>query len=379
MFHINLFIVYLYVVARVVLPLPWSVGKRTALAAALLVISKYHLLQVWIFGTMYSPEMPRPLVMLMGWLFCAFFLLVILTAVHDIVLIVAWAMRKGRSLSLPTRTRGRYLAMATAAVLSAFGMTQALKVPDVRRVEVAIRNLPAELDGYRMVQLTDLHIQRLMNAEWAQKVVDRANALSPDLIVITGDVIDGTVEARRDAVAPLAGLKARQGVLASLGNHEYYFGAREWQAELERLGMKVIVNAHTSVGEPGKELYIAAVTDQVATRFGLDEAPDLASAIKGIPSNSPIVLLSHRPVDMINNAAAGVGLQLSGHTHGGMIVGFDQIVRRANGGVVSGLYQIGGMPLYVSNGTGLWNGFPMRLGVPSEITEFVLRAETGKR
>lgn len=373
MFHINLLIVYLYVVLRVVLPLPWSVRKRAALAIVLLVISKYHLLQIWTFGTMYSPEMPRPLVLGMGWLFVAFFLMIILTALFDVGLLAVWAVRKGRVVARTSRTRGRYAVMIGALLLSAIGVQQALQVPDVRRVEVAIRNLPPELDGFRMVQLTDLHLQRLMNAEWAAQVVTRTNALSPDLVVITGDLIDGKVDARRADIQPLADLKARHGVITSLGNHEYYFGAPEWTAEFQRLGMRVLVNEHAVIGEPGKALYVAAVTDMVATRFGLDNAPDLSRAMSGVPAGAPVVLLSHRPVDMLRNAAAGVGLQLSGHTHGGMIRGFDLIVKQANGGVVSGRYDMGGMTLYVSNGTGLWNGFPVRLGVPSEITEFVLR------
>ncbi|NYE25321.1 metallophosphoesterase [Pigmentiphaga litoralis] len=377
MFHVNLFLAFLYVAARLVLPLPWSVAGRAVLAVVLLIVSKYHLLQIWTFGTMYSPEMPRPAVLVMGWLFVAFFLMILLTALFDVGLIVSWVARKRRALPGTTRTRGRYAVMIVALLLSAIGVQQALRVPDVQRVEVAIRNLPPALDGFKLVQLTDLHLQRLMNAEWATQVVARTNALSPDLVVITGDLIDGTVDARRPDIQPLADLKARHGVITSLGNHEYYFGAPEWTAEFQRLGMRVLVNENTAIGDPGRALYIAAVTDMVATRFGLDNAPDLSRAMSGIPAGAPVVLLSHRPVDMLRNAAAGVGLQLSGHTHGGMIRGFDLIVKQANGGVVSGRYDFGGMTLYVSNGTGLWNGFPVRLGVPSEITEFVLKAKAG--
>jgi len=377
-FHVNLFLAFLYVLARLVLPLPWSVAGRAALAVVLLVVSKYHLLQVWTFGTMYSPEMPRPVVLVMGWLFVAFFLMIVLTALFDLGLALSWAVRKGSALTITARTRGRYAVMIGALLLSTIGVQQALRVPDVRRMEVAIRNLPPEMDGFKMVQLTDLHLQRLMNREWATQVVARANALSPDLVVITGDLIDGTVDARRPDIQPLSDLKATHGVITSLGNHEYYFGAPEWTAEFQRLGMRVLVNEHAMIGEPGKALYVAAVTDMVATRFGLDNAPDLSRAMSGVPAGAPVVLLSHRPVDMLRNAAAGVGLQLSGHTHGGMIRGFDLIVKQANGGVVSGRYDIGGMPLYVSNGTGLWNGFPVRLGVPAEITEFVLKADAAR-
>lgn len=373
MFHLYLLLFWAYLAWRFVLPLPWSRTARVTLAAFLLLVSKYHLIQLWLFGTMFSPEIPRPLVILSGGLFCAFILLLLLVAMLDVLLLAAWALRRGRAPGQSIRTRARYAVACTALVLAAVGVNQAIQVPEVRRVELPLRGLPTALDGYRLVQLTDLHISRLFQAPWVGEVVARTNALRPDLIVITGDLIDGTPQARRDDIRPLAGLRARQGVIASLGNHEYYFGPAEWTAEFERLGMRVLVNSHLSIDEGDSGLVIAGTADLAAASRELP-GPDLGRALDGAPVDRPVILLSHRPIDSARHAAAGVALQLSGHTHGGMVRGLDvTVVRQANGGFVSGLYAVGGMQLYVSNGTGLWNGFPIRLGVPAEITEFVLR------
>ncbi|GGJ94743.1 hypothetical protein GCM10009304_21020 [Pseudomonas matsuisoli] len=137
--------------------------------------------------------------------------------------------------------------------------------------------------------------------------------------------------------------------------------------------MRVLTNSNVTLGRNGGVLAVAGVTDEAAPSFGMD-GPNLDIALQGLDRGLPVILLKHRPIGSSLSAAKGVGLQLSGHTHGGMIKGLDLIGQYANGGFVSGMYQVGAMKLYVSNGTALWNGFPIRLGVPSEITEFVLRA-----
>ena len=118
---------------------------------------------------------------------------------------------------------------------------------------------------------------------------------------------------------------------------------------------------------------IAGLNDPVATRFGM-EGPNLEKALAGAPADAPVILLAHQPKFARANAAYGVDLQLSGHTHGGQMIGFDQIVASQNEGFLRGLYTVGGMRLYVSPGTGLWTGFPVRIGVPSEIARLVLRS-----
>jgi len=260
-----------------------------------------------------------------------------------------------------------------ALALAIFGISQAIRVPPIKRIEVAIPGLSPALDGYRMVQLTDMHISRLFTASWARAVVEKANGLEADLIVITGDLIDGSLDIRREDIAPLADLKARDGVLTVPGNHEYFFEVDRWLGHFPSLNMRILANDHAVIQRGEGRLVIAGVTD-LSARFTGAVEPDLARALKGAPQDAPVILLDHQPRLARRAADMGVALQLSGHTHGGMVRGLDQIVARANNGFVSGFYDVGPMKLYVNNGTGLWPGFALRIGVPAELTEFTLRS-----
>jgi predicted MPP superfamily phosphohydrolase len=371
-FHIYLTVAYLYVLWRFVLPLPVSRGWRALLALLLLAVSKYHLILIAVYGTMFSPEMPRVAVLLAGWLFCAFVLILVFTLLTDLAC-GALALWRRVAIKRVFGWRLRSAIAMAALLLSAVGVYQAAQLPEVRRIDVTIEHLPRSLDGLRVVQLTDLHISRLFQKEWVEGVVSRTNALNADAVLISGDLIDGTVEARKNDVAPFSRLTAPLGVIAIPGNHEYYFDADQWIPEFQRLGMRVLVNEHVILQKGADRIVVAGVTDEAAPAFG-HEGPNLPRALVGAPLNTPVILLKHRPSGAPDSAAAGVGLQLSGHTHGGMIKGLDLVVRSANQGFVSGSYDIGNMRLYVSNGTGLWNGFPIRLGVPAEITEITLRS-----
>jgi len=257
--------------------------------------------------------------------------------------------------------------------LSLLGVWQAIRVPDVKNIEVTVPHLPAQMDGLRLVQLSDLHASRLLQAPWMQAVVEKTNALQPDLIVITGDLVDGTPQARAADVQPLQQLSARYGVFAIPGNHEYYVDYVHWLPAFEQLGLHMLLNEQVLVTHNGRQLVLAGITDKAASTSRLP-LPDVAASLRDAPQDAPVILLSHRPIGALANARQGVGLQLSGHTHGGQILGPHLLAQWANQGFVSGLYDVQGMQLYVSNGTGLWNGFPIRLGRAAEITHITLRA-----
>lgn len=138
------------------------------------------------------------------------------------------------------------------------------------------------------------------------------------------------------------------------------------------LDIPFLLNSHIRLSRGGDSLILAGVTDKAALRVG-EAGPDIEKALAGVGSDEPVILLDHRPEQAERNAAHGVMLQLSDHTHGGMIRGLDQAIKPANGGFISGYYPLGNMALYVSNGAGLWNGFPIRLGRSSEITQLILR------
>ncbi|NHT78335.1 metallophosphoesterase [Rhizobiaceae bacterium CRRU44] len=369
MFHLIFGLPWLVVLVRFIQPLPWLWSVKALLAIVLLLASQYHFFSRLSSGSVFSPEFPRWLVIGFNLLFGAIALLAVLQIALDLVSLLL-ALIKGRLITVPPGIR--YAMGATALAAAAIGVSQAIRVPPLKSIEIAIPNLPPSFDGYRMLQLTDMHISRLFPQAWAEAVVERSNALAPDVIVITGDLIDGSLEDRRADVAPLAKLKARDGVIAIPGNHEYFFGYAEWMAHFASLGMRLLENQHTTVTRDNASITIAGVTDLSARAHDLP-GPDLAKALEGAPADTPIILLDHQPREAARAAAAGVALQLSGHTHGGLILGLDRLFARPNNGFVSGLYTVGGLQLYVNNGTGLWPGFALRLGRPSELTVITFR------
>jgi predicted MPP superfamily phosphohydrolase len=369
MFHLILAFPWLVVLVRFILPLPWIWPAKALLAGLLLLASQQVLLNRISSGSVFAPEYPRPLIIVLNFLFGATLLLAVFQIALDAVLAVL-ALVQGQFLAVPAEIR--YAIGLAALGLAAFGVAGAIRIPPVKNVEIAIRDLPEAFDGYRLLQLTDLHLSRLFPASWAETLVQKANGLKTDLIVVTGDFIDGRLDRRRADVAPLAKLQAPDGVFAIPGNHEYYFGYDDWMRHDASLGIRMLMNAHAVIEREAGRIVIAGVTDLSAFGRPMPD-PDLAAALKDAPARAPVILLDHQPRMAAETARAGVALQLSGHTHGGMVLGLDRLVARANGGFVSGHYQVGGMQLYVNNGTALWPGFALRLGRPSELTVFTLR------
>jgi predicted MPP superfamily phosphohydrolase len=369
MFHLIFALPWLYVVTRTVMPLPWAAEIRIAVSLVLLAGSQFHFWSRLSSGSVFAPEFPRPLVILFNWVFGAIALLAVFQIALDLARLVAALAGIGGG---GVWTAPRYVIAVTAFALAALGVSQAIRVPRLKDLTVEIADLPEAFDGFTLVQLTDLHISRLFPARWTRAVVAATNALGADLIVVTGDVIDGSVANRRADVAPLRDLHAPGGVFLIPGNHEYLSGYDPWMAHLASLGMRALANAHVVIARGGGQLVLAGVTDPSARGSG-KPLPDLEAALAGSPPGAPIVLLDHEPSRARVAAKRGVALQLSGHTHGGMIVGLDRLVARGNAGFVSGRYAIGGMTLYVNNGTGIWPGFALRLGKPCELTRITLR------
>ncbi len=362
----------LYVAWRLFWPLRLPVWAKAVVSLLLVGLAVQLRIVATFWGTMASPEIPKMAIAVLATGSTAVLLLALAMLLFDAGLLAARVLRLPRAVSALRAPLLRPSAAAVALLLSGYGVSQGMAVPQPRQVEVAIKDLPAAFDGYRMLQLTDIHASRLLTGDWVRQVVAESNALKPDLIVITGDLIDGTVDARRDDFRPLGDLQAPDGVIAITGNHEYYAQYSDWMQAFRALRMQVLENSHTQVRRGDAALTIAGVTDPVAARYGLP-LPDLQAALAGADPAAPVILLDHRPRNAVDAAARGVKLQLSGHTHGGQIIGMNQLVKRANGGFVSGRYEVNGMTLYVSNGAGLWAGFPARIGVPSEITLFTLR------
>jgi predicted MPP superfamily phosphohydrolase len=268
------------------------------------------------------------------------------------------------------RLAGGGLALSAVAAGSVAVRT-ATQGPRLEPVTVPLRRLPKGLDGFRIVQWSDVHVGPTIRRGFVEDLVRRTNALEPDLVVITGDLVDGPVELLRSETAPIANLRARHGVYFVTGNHEYFSGADAWVAELQRLGVRVLQNEHVTIATPQGSFDLAGVHDHTAARLHPHHATDIAKAVAGRDPDRELVLLAHQPRAVDAAHAAGAGLVLSGHTHGGQIWPFGFLVRFAQP-YVEGLHDHDGTWIYVSRGTGWW-GPPMRLGSPSELTAITLK------
>jgi uncharacterized protein len=312
-----------------------------------------------------------------AWLGSSFLLFVCVAAVdivRGLLALASWAMAlppvfAGNELEVARAWATLGATLGAALVLSALWLGRRVVV---RRVAVPLGKLPLALDGLTIVQLSDVHIGPTIGKRFLGRVVDRVNALEPDVVAITGDLVDGSVARLAPHVAPLAQLRARHGVFFVTGNHEYYSGVEEWCTHLGQLGVRVLRNERVSIGNGEQSFDLAGVDDFAGRHFGRGHGADLERALSGRDETREVVLLAHQPRAVVEAERAGVGLQISGHTHGGQIWPFNYLVRLQQP-VTSGLVRFGRSLIYVSNGTGYW-GPPMRLGSPAEITQLVLQA-----
>ena len=295
----------------------------------------------------------------------------------ELVRLSAWLVAKVGG--APDDARRTLLARALAGGAGALafagagvGLVNVARDVGVARVKVSLAKLPRELSGLTIAQLTDVHIGPTLGKDWLERVVDTVNAERPDVVVITGDLVDGSVEALREHTAPLGRLEAKHGVFFVTGNHEYYSGVDEWIAELARLGIKTLRNERVSIGEGSASFDLVGVDDWSAKRFGRGHGPSLAKALEGRDEARASVLLAHQPKQALEAASRGVGLVLSGHTHGGQLWPWTYLVR-LDQPFIAGLSRLHDTQIYVSRGTGYW-GPPMRIAAPAEITLLELEA-----
>jgi predicted MPP superfamily phosphohydrolase len=256
---------------------------------------------------------------------------------------------------------------AVSGVIGLGGIANVARGFHVRRVRVPLARLPASASGYAIVQLTDMHVGPTIGREFVSAVVRETNKLAPDMVVITGDLVDGTVEQLGHLVEPLRDLSARDGVFFVTGNHEYYSGADAWIVHLRTLGIRVLRNERVSIRDA---FDLAGVDDASAHRMLPDHRQDVRGAVAGRDPSRALVLLAHQPKAVRDAVPCGVDLQLSGHVHGGQMIPFNWIAR-LDQPIISGLRLIGRTWVYVSTGTGYW-GPPMRVGSGAELTRIEL-------
>jgi hypothetical protein len=259
-----------------------------------------------------------------------------------------------------------YGILATAALSTGYGIAEAKQTPQVKEVPVLIPHLPAQFEGFQIVQITDMHISPTFRRPCVEEIVAVVNTLNADIVALTGDLVDGTVEQLADDAAPLGNIKSAMGNYFVTGNHEYYSGAMEWIEEIRRLGFSVLINEHRIITRDKRKMLLAGVTDYREGRMLPDHQSDPHKAMKAAPKTDVKILLAHQPKNIFDAARAGYDLQISGHTHGGQFFPWNLLVRFAQP-YVSGLHTHQNTRIYVSRGTGYW-GPPLRVGSPSEIT-----------
>lgn len=311
------------------------------------------------------PELTRNIALLLSAMFSFMITAAILLIVKDIAQVI-WR------LFLHAKFPAHYASLTVliiAAMSTVYGVYQGTRVPEVVTHDVKIPGLAKSFDGLRVAMIVDIHVGSVNRRDFVQNVVDATNALSPDVILIPGDFVDGHVKDRKFDLEPLKDLRAKFGVYAVTGNHEYYYDLYGWLETLTGFGIKFLHNEHAVISSGDSKLVIAGALDPTSGNHNTERA------LKDSPENTPVILMDHQPKFARENAKLGVALQVSGHTHGGQIPIVYEITRKLNGGFVRGWYDIDGMKLYVSPGTSQWDGFPMRLFDPSEISLFILHAE----
>jgi hypothetical protein len=311
------------------------------------------------------------------WMGTMFLLLVLLVA-GDVARLLGLGVARFALEAPLDPTRRQFLARATSAGTALGGLAlgfaalrAGLAPPRLEQVRVALRRLPRALSGTTIVQISDLHVGPTIGRAFVEDVVARANALAPDVVAITGDLVDGSVADLADAVAPLAQLRARHGVFFVTGNHEYYSGASAWARHLATLGVRVLRNERVTIGAGADSFDLAGVDDHSARRYHPRHGPDLTVALAGRDPARECVLLAHQPKAVHDASRHGVGLVLCGHTHGGQIWPFGFVVRLTQPYIAGLARHDETTQIYVSRGTGYW-GPPMRLRKPGELTRIEL-------
>ncbi|MFH1488889.1 MAG: metallophosphoesterase [Pseudomonadota bacterium] len=383
-------LVYYYVGKRLIEPAAFSAGKK---AVAWLIVLIFFLLP-YSARTIRRFDVSAPwmeILLNIGYISLGFFGILFITLLtRDFILSLVLLLRKmgkafekftgkdPRGTKLPQdMERRRFLVhtsnlglLALSGGITGYGIHEAASLPEIVRVSVPLKNLPGDLEGFRIVQITDLHVGPTIKGKYVRGVVRVANELEPDLLAITGDLVEGRPGTLRRDVASLSDLQAKSGKLFVTGNHEYYHGVKDWLKEMQLLGFQVLMNEHLIIERGSSRLLVAGVPDLRAHSFDPNHAPDLKRTMKDAPDYHTGILLAHRPRAIFESSRQGFDLQLSGHTHGGQIYPFKYMVRLREP-YISGLHRHLKTWIYVSRGAGFW-GPPMRVGAPAEVTEITL-------
>lgn len=360
-----LVLLHVYIGVRLLVALPGGIGNRAVGAAGLLASAL-----IMPLALRRNPQsLHRGLTNAITWAgliaMGLFSTLLVSTVLRDVLLL-------GVDLTLPTRLHAPIAARSAGLVVgfslfaTATGLLLARGRPRIVAVDIPLPHLPRALHGFRIAQISDVHVGPTIKRGFVEAIVGAVNRLGADVIALTGDIVDGPVHSLTADTAPLAALRARHGAFFVTGNHEYYSGEAPWSREMTRLGMRVLKNEHVVLAHDGASVVVAGVNDFGAHHFDPAQRSDPAAALLGAPADAGAkILLAHQPKSAAAAAAAGYDLQISGHTHGGQFWPWNLLVRYFQP-FTAGLHRLKNLWVYVSRGAGYW-GPPTRFGVPPEI------------
>ena len=254
----------------------------------------------------------------------------------------------------------------TAVSLTGYGFYRAIHKVEIKQINIPVTELHPDLVGFKIIQISDIHIGPTIRKEFLESIVARINSLNPDLVSITGDLVDGSVHKLKNHIEPLGNLKSKYVTFFVTGNHEYYSGVLSWISEIKKLGINVLLNENKIIQHGNSKLLLAGVTDYKAHTIFPSHTSDPFKSIESTENSDFKVLLAHQPNSVLEATKAGFDLQLSGHTHGGQYFPGNILIHLFQR-FVAGLYKHENTWLYVSSGTGYW-GPPLRIGAPAEIS-----------
>jgi predicted MPP superfamily phosphohydrolase len=303
-----------------------------------------------------SPQ-PSALAFVLLCLAGTYMLLFFMLVISDLILLLV-SFRSVMTVTLTAYRIRSALVLLLSLVLSAAAIQSARHEPALVRLDLELKQLPSAADGLRLVQLSDLHCSSTIGVDFVSRVVQRVSDLQPDIVVITGDLADATVDQIRQSLHSFSTLtqQVRYGVYFCTGNHDYYHGEpRHLFAALTELGIKVLHNRHVVIKHDDLPvLNLAGIDDWTAHRFAHagphgDHGANLEAALQDRVAELPVVLLAHNPNHVHVAAAAGADLVISGHTHGGQIWPMHLLSALGNP-YLSGLHRHGNTQIYVSRG-----------------------------
>jgi uncharacterized protein len=363
---------HLYIGARIAPAIP---GQFAAALVTLMLAASSVLVPAGFFARRVAPPRVAEVLAWAGFLFMGLFSsLLVLTVLRDLLLLVGSIVNLAIASALPMHALRADSAAAVPLLgiaITFVGYLNARRTAGVVTVEIPVRQLPAALQGFTIVQISDIHVGTTIRRQYVEAIVEAVNRLRPDIVAITGDLVDGSVPELAPHVAPLSRLVSKHGSYFVTGNHEYYSGVEPWMVEIRRLGIEVLHNQHVVIARDGAKLVLAGVPDYSGAHFSSAHRSDPKAALAGAPADAAVkILLAHQPRSAAAAAEAGFDLQLSGHTHGGQFLPWTFLVKLQQP-FTAGLHELGRLRVYVSRGTGYW-GPPKRLGAPSEITQIRL-------